>query len=116
MDSQGKNIWPLILMIVGVILVGGVFIWYFQSAGNSIPATPTSPVLETGINPNGIPRVSLADAKAAFDSKLAVFVDARDVDSYARSHIPGALSIPVSDLLNSLGKLNKFDWIITYCT
>jgi len=116
MDSQGKNVWPLILMIVGVILVGGVFIWYFRSAGKPIPATPTSPVLESRINPNDIPRVSLADAKAAFDSKMAVFVDTRDIDSYARSHIPGALSIPASDLLNSLGELNKSDWIITYCT
>jgi len=116
MDSHGKNIWPLILMVVGVIIVGGVFIWYFRSAGEPALATPTSPILGGGINPTNIPRVSLADAKAAFDSKTAVFVDTRDVDSYARSHITGALSIPVSDLLNNLGELNKSDWIITYCT
>jgi 3-mercaptopyruvate sulfurtransferase SseA len=63
-----------------------------------------------------IPRVSLADAKAAYDAKSAVFVDARSADSYAQGHIPGALSIPADQLANRLGELKKGDWIITYCT
>jgi len=63
-----------------------------------------------------IARVSLADARTAFDAKTAVFVDARPKMSYDSGHIPGAISIPVDELQNRLGELKKSDWIITYCT
>ena len=60
--------------------------------------------------------VSLEDAKTALDTNTAVFVDVPDAISYAASHVPGALSIPLADLDNRLGELNTADWIITYCT
>jgi rhodanese-related sulfurtransferase len=63
---------------------------------------------------DSVPRVSLADAKAAYETGGAVFVDVRDAESYAQSHIPGALSIPLSELPNRIGELNPSDWIITY--
>ena len=53
-----------------------------------------------------VTRLSLEDAKAAFDQKTAVFLDVRDADSYASSHIPGALSIPLSELPDRLGELD----------
>lgn len=63
-----------------------------------------------------IPRISLEDSKVAFDNQKAVFVDVRDASSYADSHIPGALSIPLAELETRLGELDPNQWIIPYCT
>ena len=65
-----------------------------------------------------VPRVSLLDAKAAIDSGKAVVVDVRTPDAFAASHIAGALSIPLGqiELDPSSVKLDKDQWIITYCT
>jgi rhodanese-related sulfurtransferase len=63
-----------------------------------------------------VERVSLTDAKAAFDAGSAVFLDVRDSSAYNLSHIAGALSIPINDLPSRLSELNPSTWIITYCT
>jgi hypothetical protein len=63
-----------------------------------------------------IPRVSLADAKAALDAGDAVFVDVRDEASYAAGHITGARSMPLGSLEQASGELDPNTWIITYCT
>lgn len=64
----------------------------------------------------GILRTSLAEAKAAFYSGTAIFVDVRDANSFAASHIPGALSIPLAEFEERWGELDRSDWIIPYCT
>jgi 3-mercaptopyruvate sulfurtransferase SseA len=84
---------------------------------SQIPATSTAPPAEFAEDTfPEVQRVSLADAKTAFDTKTAIFVDVRDADSYADSHIPRALSIPLAELNERLDELNRSDWIITYCT
>ena len=78
-----------------------------------LSSLPTSPV---GIPYPEIPRVSLEDAKAAFDSGTAVFVDVRGESSFAQSHIPGAISMTEADLPDHMDDLDRSSWIITYCT
>lgn len=63
-----------------------------------------------------IPRVNLAESKAAFDNGTAIFVDVRTASFYATSHIPGALSIPLADIEGRINELDPNQWIITYCT
>jgi hypothetical protein len=63
-----------------------------------------------------VPRVTLEEAKAAFDSGSAVFVDTRFADDYAIAHIPGALSIPADEIESRLSEVDPDQWIITYCT
>ena len=65
-----------------------------------------------------VPRVSVADAAAAIKSGEAIVVDVRGPEAYQASHIPGALSISLGDIMmNPTGlKLDKDKWIITYCT
>lgn len=65
-----------------------------------------------------VPRVPLEQAKAAIDSGAAIVVDVRPAESYQASHIPGAISIPLAEIeANPTGlKLDKNQWIITYCT
>ena len=65
-----------------------------------------------------VPRISVKDAKAAFDSSKAIIVDVRSAESYAAGHAAGAISIQLGEIeANPAGLgLDKKQWIITYCT
>ncbi len=112
MKNQAKknrnNLLPLILIGIGLLLVIGVIIWQAVQNGqaNTQPVSPGS----------GVQRVSLQDAKAAYDQKSAVFLDVRDPDSYNAGHIPGAINIPLAEIETRSKELDPNQWIITYCT
>lgn len=92
------------------------------------PATPhplvlTLPAQEQSTNTvplteSQVPRISVEDAKAAFDSGKAIIVDVRSPDAYKNGHAEGAINIPLgyfeTDIVNI--PLEKDQWIITYCT
>jgi 3-mercaptopyruvate sulfurtransferase SseA len=89
--------------------------------GNAqVPSTQTAsiPTEVAGGEPTypEVARISLDDAKKAFDDNSAVFVDVRSATSFAESHIPGAVNIPLSDINTRSGELDPNEWIITYCT
>lgn len=81
----------------------------------SVPTQPQANLPQTDAE---VPRVSVDQAKAAFDRGEAVILDVRGADSYARSHIVGALDISLSEIQTNPTDLNldKNKWIITYCT
>ena len=85
------------------------------SLSSPTPLSPVSGAPSADTHPE-IPRVPLDKAKAAFDSRSAVFVDVRGTAAYTVSHIPGALDIPLADIPTRLTELNPNQWIITYCT
>ena len=64
-----------------------------------------------------VPRISLEDAKKAFDAGTAVFVDSRPEPAYKDEHIAGAINIPnganAHEKFSSLPKGKK---IIVYCS
>jgi hypothetical protein len=106
-----------LLMAIG----GGVFLILAAVAAmlmdRSAPAsTPAVQDVQSSAPFPGVRRVSLEDAKAALDSRSAIFVDVRGDDVYAMSHIPGAVSIPLDQLETRLSELDREKWIITYCT
>ncbi len=122
--SQSLQRTLLILGSIAVIALGAVLIVSSINTPSAPAATAprsaapvqSAPTASTDIPYPEIARVSLGNAKAAYDLKQAVFLDVRDAGSYADSHIPGAISIPLADLETRLGELNKTAWIITYCT
>lgn len=61
------------------------------------------------------PRISLADAKKAYDAGATV-VDVRDSTAYKTEHIKGALHIPISEAAANEDKLPKGKKIIVYCS
>lgn len=79
----------------------------------STTAPNTTPLTEADV-----PRVSLEDAKAAFDDGEAVIVDVRSKEAYAAGHIPGAINIQLGEFETALSDIDlpKDAWIITYCT
>jgi rhodanese-related sulfurtransferase len=76
-----------------------------------------------------VTRISVGDVKAKLDEgSNIVIVDSRPKATYDSSHIAGAISIPLSDLLDTSGNplssgviaqrysdLQRYDEIITYC-
>lgn len=83
-----------------------------------VEPTPTSQLNHVPLTEAEVARVPLDVAKAAIDTGAAIVVDVRSADSYQASHVPGARSIPLADIeANPTGlKLDKNQWIITYCT
>jgi 3-mercaptopyruvate sulfurtransferase SseA len=100
------------MVAFGLVLILGALSWAVSQYIRPAETTQSSPEAE-GNYPD-VARVSLADAKAAYDTGGAIFVDVRDQVSYEQRHIPGALSIPLGELPDRIGELNKSAWIITY--
>lgn len=102
-------------MIAGAVLVVTALACNFGLTRQR-PDFPTPPAFATEDPYLEVPRVTLEEAKAAFDNGSAVFVDTRFGISFADKHIPGALLIPVAELESRMDELDPDQWIITYCT
>lgn len=86
----------------------------------NVPASDPSPGMPgvTFDTPRPIEaaRISLADAKKAYDEGDAFVVDVRGPDSFNQEHIQGAVNIGIGDLETNLAKLPKDKKIIVYCS
>ncbi|MDQ6786074.1 MAG: rhodanese-like domain-containing protein [Acidobacteriota bacterium] len=80
---------------------------------NSNAATAAAP---TAAFPEEAPRITLEDAKKAFDEGSALFVDTRAEVSYKTEHIKGAINIPADDFQTRYKELPKNKKIIAYCS
>ena len=115
MKKKKSNL-PVILLIAGgLLLIGAVLSFALSGAGEEEVAQAPADDSGHDVFPE-IERITVTDAKAAFDSGAAVFLDTRDADSFALSHIPGAVLIPLPELESRLDGLDSETWIITYCT
>lgn len=116
--TRRKQTYPILLILA---LIGGlalIVVAILLALRNDSPiAAPTLPASSQaeGTYPE-IERVSLEEAKTALEAGSAVFVDVRAADVYALSHVPGALSVPLTEIQTRLDELDPNQWIITYCT
>lgn len=62
------------------------------------------------------PRITLEDAKTAFDAKEAVFIDSRSPSAYEMEHIATAINIPFGTPEAAFSKIPKGKKIIVYCS
>ncbi len=81
----------------------------------SAPTTAPATAVPTALYPE-VPRVSVEEAKSAFDAGSAIFVDVSSPEIYGAEHIPGAINIPNWETEARMGELDKQEWIIPYCT
>jgi 3-mercaptopyruvate sulfurtransferase SseA len=66
---------------------------------------------------NEVPRIVPSILKERLDAGESVLVvDARTSGEYAEAHIPGAISVPLSDLDARLDELPRDREIVFYCT
>ena len=116
--QDSKRTIPLIMLLVGagliILGIASYLLLYRPAPQASISLITSTAALD--YPESEYPRVQLKDALEAYNSKSAIFVDVRGKDAYDQQHIPGALSIPLSELATRLFELPKDAWIITYCT
>jgi 3-mercaptopyruvate sulfurtransferase SseA len=118
MTMQRKKT-TLLIIVFSVLLASACMAQPAQPTSTSTAApTFTPPPARPPATEAEVPRVSLEDAKAALDSGTAVVVDVRSPAAFEMSHVAGARSIPLADIeADPTGlKLDKGQWIITYCT
>jgi 3-mercaptopyruvate sulfurtransferase SseA len=110
---------PQLLILIGsvvLVLAGALLIFTARPVAAPTPTPVADEHSEEGLPYPDVPRISLADAKAAYDAKSATIIDVRDQDAYATAHIPGALSLPLAELETRAQGLPRDATIITYCT
>ena len=78
--------------------------------GTTVVPIPTPPPNEE------VPRITLADAKKAFDDGTGYFIDARPAEAYNDEHIKGAVNITYDKLDAHLKDLKTKQKIIVYCS
>jgi Rhodanese-like domain len=118
-NQPRRMLTPQLLILIGsvvLILAGALLIFTVQP----VVAPAVTPVADDhsaeGIPYPDVPRISLAEAKAAYDAKNVIIVDVRGQEDYATAHIPGALSLPLAELETRAQELSRDATIITYCT
>lgn len=117
MKKRKKQQFPVIVLVVGGILLviaSVMLLSQNDGAGQPTALAPASSGQEETFPE--IERVSLEDAKAAYDEAAAVFVDVRSAEAYTAAHIAGSVSLPMAEIEPRLGELDSDQWIITYCT
>lgn len=61
-------------------------------------------------------RISLADAKAAYDAGTAIFIDTHSEASFENEHITGAINVPTLKVGEKFDSIPKGKKIIAYCS
>jgi Rhodanese-like domain len=130
--TDRRSIFPILMVLFGALLMIGALLWLILATRQSVTraailpsqgvsqvtpvASLVTPVATPAIPYPEIKRISLGDAKAAFELKSAVFIDVRGEPYYSDAHIPGAISMTYDEMSSRMGELDKKAWIITYCT
>ena len=115
--QQKNQNFPVVLLVAGGILLTLAVGMLLSQNGTYQVTSQTS--VSSGHEEETFPeieRVSVEEAKAAFDVGTAVFVDVRGDQAYAAAHVAGSVSLPLGEIESRLGELVPNQWIITYCT
>jgi hypothetical protein len=91
------------LTLAGLLVVAGL-------------AVLGSPKAVSAADDDGAPRISLIDAKTAFDDKGAVFIDARSETAFKEERIAGAVNINAGNFEAKYSELPKDRKLIVYCS
>ena len=106
-DPKQKRITLIMIAAALIIVTAGIIYLSLTTDPNPVA------VLNDGYDSY---RAPLADAKAAFDNGDGFFLDVRSKDEYTASHITGAISAPLEDMVGNEPAVDKGALIYTYCT
>src|SRR4051794_16290034 len=92
-----------------------VFFSFCLLIAASIAAYGQSDLYKKFNDESEVPRISVEEAKKAYDDRSVLIVDARGAEIYKQEHIKGAINIPLGsdDKFDSLPKGKK---VIVYCS
>jgi uncharacterized lipoprotein YehR (DUF1307 family) len=108
------NIFLIVFAIAGLFAIAACTDVAEPIAVSKSP-TPTPPSAHPDEG-HDAPRISLADAKKAFDEKSATFIDTHVKATYDASHIPGAINVTMQDFEAKFDSIPKGKRIIAYCS
>jgi rhodanese-related sulfurtransferase len=106
-------------VLLGITLLSLAYLTACNSAESKAkPGTPVnSATTQAAAAPvDDVRRISIADAKAEFDSGKAVIIDVRGEATYKLGHIKGAQLIFLNDIAQRSAELPKDKNIILYCS
>lgn len=83
------------------------------AAGPPLRIPPAAPLADPTA---AVRRIDLRDAERLVASGDAIVVDVRSEADYAKSHVRGAINIPVALVQSRASELPRDKMIITYCT
>lgn len=111
------------ISLIAIALIGISILTACQNAGTPTMETAKTnsalpaPTAEKNEDPLAkVPRISLADAKKAFDEGNVVFVDTRAEIQYRDEHVKGSINIPAEAFATRYAEVPKDKKIITYCS
>jgi len=92
------------------------------AVGQALSSSAASPAVASPAAislPKDLEGITIAEARAAYDKDLALFLDARPADQYAEARIPGAISLPADAFddrfPDAADKIEASPFIIVYC-
>ena len=114
----------MLKFVLPFAVAGLVFVAGCTDAAHPVAVAPASPAPTAAAaddhsehQTDNAPRITLADAKKAFDAGDAIFVDSRPEAAYKVEHIKGAINISGDVLEAHLKELPKEGKkIIAYCS
>ncbi len=88
----------------------------YEKRGDKIYAVSIKPELTS--MPQGVTEISVAEVKTLIDTKeIFELIDSRPVARYSAAHLPGAVSLPMHQMQDSISMLpkNKSKLLVFYC-
>jgi rhodanese-related sulfurtransferase len=63
-----------------------------------------------------VPRISIDELKVLMEKDAVLVIDVRDADAFAKGHIPGAVNVDYTKVLDQAGRFTgETRTIVTYC-
>ena len=81
-----------------------------------VNANQTAAPIQAAENTDNAKRISLADAKKAYDAGTALIVDTRSQSGWQAKHIKNSINMPVDQVATRYKELPQGKQIIFYCS
>jgi len=104
------------ILLIAVILIAIALSGCNSSEIKASSAKPAAAVAQPATATDDVKRISIDEARAAFDSGRAVIIDVRTEGAFKAGHIKGATLIEYSVIGDRAGGLPKEKTIILYCS
>jgi 3-mercaptopyruvate sulfurtransferase SseA len=101
-------------LVLGLALLMSVLAGQQGSGGSAKKPETKAPPTAQATPDDGVPRITVAEAREALEKGKAIIVDVRSESSYHAGHVLGALWMP--DIAQRTKELPRDKMIITYCS
>ena len=91
------------------------FLGEFQAFAEGTLAEMKVELDELSRKPGGLQRISIKEFRQRLRDEHTVIIDVRQAEEFARGHIPGAVSMPLTELRQRMDELPDDHDVIAYC-